>query len=467
MEKQTAVLNNKDRVIRSITLGILCILTLICIEEAVRNDVSREGYLFLMNIVHILGLSFLTVLMGILFFKSKTVTGRKFFLALFLMILYAASFFSSLANSVYHLPGHTRQITILLTASYFFYLGLFVFLWFYQKQFLKASALTRAITMIMVIVYVLYVAALVVNLFRPILFQITPDGITSPDIVDYISAITDCIFLMLLSIGTIFSKLNRNRIISFLICIFVPVLSIMLSYNHDVVDQNIYTWGIMLSTIVLPLCLVFINSYDELENDMVEREKEQSRLQVAVMISQMQPHFLYNCLASIGALCEEDPKLAAEATNAFSDYLRENMDFVDKRNPISFSEELNHIKTYVWLEKLRFPNKLNIEYEISCTAFLVPALSVQPMVENAIKHGICRKKSGGTVRICSFETDLHYVVTVSDDGTGFDVRQAIDDGRLHLGISNTRYRVREMVGGSLEIESTPGKGTVVTIQVPK
>lgn len=272
---------------------------------------------------------------------------------------------------------------------------------------------------------------------------------------------------MLLSIGTIFSKLNRNRIISFLICIFVPVLSIMLSYNHDVVDQNIYTWGIMLSTIVLPLCLVFINSYDELENDMVEREKEQSRLQVAVMISQMQPHFLYNCLASIGALCEEDPKLAAEATNAFSDYLRENMDFVDKRNPISFSEELNHIKTYVWLEKLRFPNKLNIEYEISCTAFLVPALSVQPMVENAIKHGICRKKSGGTVRICSFETDLHYVVTVSDDGTGFDVRQAIDDGRRHLGISNTRYRVREMVGGSLEIESTPGKGTVVTIQVPK
>ena len=75
--------------------------------------------------------------------------------------------------------------------------------------------------------------------------------------------------------------------------------------------------------------------------------------------------------------------------------------FADKSNPISFSEELNHIKTCVWLEKLRFPNKLNVEYDISCPAFPVPALSVQPMVENAIKHGICKSRYGGTVRICS------------------------------------------------------------------
>ena len=172
-------------------------------------------------------------------------------------------------------------------------------------------------------------------------------------------------------------------------------------------------------------------------------------------------------LAVISALCEQDPKLAAEATNAFSNYLRENMDFADKINPISFSEELEHIKTYVWLEKLRFQNKLNIEYDIRCTAFPVPALSVQPMVENAIKHGICKSKAGGTVRIRSLETELFYSVTVSDDGVGFDVPKTMDDGKRHLGIINTRYRLREMVGGSLDIVSAPGKGTAVTIIIPK
>ena len=185
------------------------------------------------------------------------------------------------------------------------------------------------------------------------------------------------------------------------------------------------------------------------------------------MISQMQPHFLYNSLAVIAALCEEDPTLAAKATNVFADYLRENISFANKNVSISFSEELSHIKIYVWLEKLRFPNKLNIEYDIKCQEFPVPALSVQPMVENAIKHGICKTKEGGTVRISSFDTNEYYTVTVSDNGAGFDVSHASFDNREHLGIENTRYRIREMVGGSLDIVSAPGKGTTVTIRIPK
>ena len=240
-----------------------------------------------------------------------------------------------------------------------------------------------------------------------------------------------------------------------------------MSFNQELLSSNIYILGVLSATVLLPLCLIFHYAHNELEEDVVRKEKEQIQLQVSAMISQMQPHFLYNSLAVISALCEEDPHLAAEATNAFSSYLRENMDFADKRNPISFSEELNHIRTYVWLEKLRFPNKLNIEYDINSTAFPVPALSVQPMVENAIKHGICKSRSGGTVRICSIETDLFYIVTVSDDGIGFDVEETVDDGRQHLGIKNTRYRIREMTGGSLTIESTPGKGTTVKIRIPK
>ena len=89
------------------------------------------------------------------------------------------------------------------------------------------------------------------------------------------------------------------------------------------------------------------------------------------------------------------------------------------------------------------------------------------MVENAIKHGICKTKEGGTVRISSFDTNEYYTVTVSDNGAGFDVSHASFDNIEHLGIENTRYRIREMVGGSLEIVSAPGKGTTVTVKIPK
>ena len=323
------------------------------------------------------------------------------------------------------------------------------------------------VTVLISVGVIIYFAAILVNVFRPVLFLVTDGGIYSDDIEDYISIILDLFFLIALSAATLFSKLSRIRKLSFICCIFSPVLFSVLSINMDILVRYSSVWGLLTFVFMMPICLMFFNANDELEKDNLRYEKEQVQLQVSAMISQMQPHFLYNSLAVIEALCEEDPHLAARAIGEFSEYLRENIDFADKSEPVSFSEELNHIKTYIWLEKLRFSNKLNIEFDISCTSFLVPALSVQPIVENAIKHGVCKKKDGGTVRISSFETGEHYIVSVVDDGTGFDITVYEDDGRKHLGIENTRYRIREMVGGNLTIESTPGKGTKVTIKIPK
>ena len=452
---------------KSFVFGTMCILTLICIAAVVRNDVFRDSYILLVSVIYILSLIFITILSGFLLSRAEKAVRPMRYFTLFLFNVYIVVFFAAIDNSMYHLPGRAAHITIFETVSFFFGMSLFLTLWLYQKQFLKESAVTRAVTVLISAALVIYAGVLITNLFRPIIFHITDQGVYSEGITDYISIITDFFCLILLCVATFSSNLSRSRKLSFISCIFVPVLFAILSLNQGVLNMNLTIWGIVIGTVMLPLSLIFFNAHDELENDILRREKEQIQLQISAMISQMQPHFLYNSLAVIEALCEEDPKLAAKATSAFSNYLRENIDFADKKNPISFSDELNHIKTYVWLEKLRFPNKLNIEYDIGCTAFPVPALSVQPMVENAIKHGICKKKTGGTVRGCSFETDTFYSVTVSDDGIGFDIRKAIDDDRRHLGINNTQYRIREMVGGSLDIESTPGKGTTVTIKVPK
>ena len=467
MDQPAVRSENKGMALRAMLFGSMCLLTLVCIAAAVNCNIFRDSYICMVNISNITGLIFVTLLSGFLFFKAKENTRLKGYYMLFLLNIFITAFLSSLANSLYLLPDRSGQIAVLNTMSYFSSMAIFLTLWLYQKQFLKETAVSRTVTALICVALLVYAAVLVTNLFSPLPLFITEDGGRSGIAVDLINIITDFFCLTLLCIAVFSSDLSRNRKISFLCCTFAPVMFAAMSVNHELLKRSIYIWGVLSLTVVLPLGLLFFNALDDLEKDVLRHEKEQIQLQISAMISQMQPHFLYNSLAVIAALCEENPRLAAEATGAFSDYLRENMDFADKCEPIPFSEELRHIRTYVWLEKLRFPNKLSVEYDIGCTSFPVPALSVQPMVENAIKHGICKTKSGGTVRIRSFETDRFYNITVADDGIGFDVRRRIDDGKRHLGIENSRYRIREMTGGSLDVASTPGEGTTVSIKIPK
>ena len=183
------------------------------------------------------------------------------------------------------------------------------------------------------------------------------------------------------------------------------------------------------------------------------------------MLSQIQPHFLYNSLSTIQILCQMDPTLAQEAMGHFIQYLRANMDSLNQKGSIPFEKELNHVKNYLYIEKLRFGRKLEVVYELEREAFTCPSLCLQTMVENAVKHGVCNKKGGGTVWIRSYETSQGICVEVEDNGVGFDPGQVPQDGQSHIGIINTRRRVKE-VGGSLEIQSKIGEGTKVRILLP-
>lgn len=198
-----------------------------------------------------------------------------------------------------------------------------------------------------------------------------------------------------------------------------------------------------------------------------EMEAELKDKSIAVMISQIQPHFLYNSLNSIAELCVVDPKRAEKATINFSRYLRGNMGALNEKNTIEFEDELNHLNHYIALEKLRYGDDLRFEFDIRASEFTLPALTVQPLVENAVNHGIRYHKMKGRIRISSFEDDKGNYVTIEDDGVGFDPTVTPSDGRTHVGISNVRSRLEIMCGGRLEIESEEGKGTLVTIVIPK
>ena len=153
--------------------------------------------------------------------------------------------------------------------------------------------------------------------------------------------------------------------------------------------------------------------------------------------------------------------------NSFAEYLRNNLSSLDEQGLISFETELSHIKTYLDIEKVRFDDTLEIEYDVACVDFLLPVLTVQPIVENAVKHGTSKKRGGGRVRISTREEETCYVITVEDTGCGFDPTVEKNDGKRHVGIENVRQRLSNMCDGTLSIESEIGKGTVATVRVPK
>lgn len=209
--------------------------------------------------------------------------------------------------------------------------------------------------------------------------------------------------------------------------------------------------------------LEFQRSRLESEKNIVEAELKESR--ISIMLSQIQPHFIYNTLGTIERMCLKDPQRAFELVRNFSLYLRGNFSELDSITPVRFAEELKHIEYYVNIEKVRFPD-MSIEYDIRTTDFVLPALSVQPLVENAIKHGLMGLETGGTVVIRTFETQAHFCVEVKDNGAGFNTTLPLDE-KKHIGLRNIRGRLKAMVNGDLIIESQIGRGTKAVIMIPK
>lgn len=263
-----------------------------------------------------------------------------------------------------------------------------------------------------------------------------------------------------------YKKILNLRVTLFLITFTVlPLAALSLQFFWDPTPEYLAT--------TLSLVVIYILFHGEIANRLIENEKQLAKAEkqlyesrISVMLSQIQPHFLYNSLNAIRGLCRKDPEQAREAIGSFAEYLRGNMDSLNKREPIPFIRELSHIENYLKLEKFRFGDELMVNYDIKEKNFFIPALSVQPLVENAVKHGICEKENGGTLTLKTYRDGEYIVIEVSDDGIGFDAEKLIseDKERSHIGIQNTRERLKQMIGASLTIESLPGKGTVAKIR---
>ena len=208
---------------------------------------------------------------------------------------------------------------------------------------------------------------------------------------------------------------------------------------------------------------------DQIEQDLrnqreiAQQQREIAHERASVMVLQMRPHFIYNTLMSIHSLCSLDPEKAQQITMDFTNYLRKNFTAVASESTIPFSTELEHTRAYLAVEQAQYDDMLVVDWDTPFTRFRLPPLTLQPIVENAVKHGMDLDSDPLRISIRTRYTDSGTDIIVEDNGPGFDPS---DESKPHTTLNNIRQRLEMMCGGSMSIMPRDGGGTVVTVTIP-
>ena len=414
-----------------------------------------------------IGLFFMIIslaLLGIALFAALIHLKNSKLLGLFgLVIFFAGTYFTYGAKGVaFWQDSFVSNTTILGSAMIFYMLFLAMVITFFLKNTKKLGAIT--VSCLAAVDALLFILPMVTGLF---FYDAWLYWVAAQLVVDLI--------LLACLVKECFGAERESR------WLFVGSMLPLVAFGVDVAMTGLAVWqggvvskyvfiGLFAITMVVVLRIIprGINAATkavELETEKNALNAQLAESRISTMISQIRPHFIYNTLGSIEQLCAIDPKKAGELVHNFAKYLRGNFGELDNPKPILMSREMEHVHHYISIENVRFPD-MTFSFEMNSNDFYIPALSIQPIVENAIKHGLMKLPKGGRISVSSYETDSHYCVSVEDDGLGFDTGELLDD-RKHVGLRNIRERLKAMVDGSLEIQSTVGVGTKVLIRIPK
>lgn len=384
---------------------------------------------------------------------------RRFFGILFgVMFLYSLSNFVSILWLVLDDPRFVLQpkVTLffdsLLSGSLIPLLT--VFLLHCTGENLRKSRVFSVICAL----FALYLVLLIVTQFTTFIYYYTPDNEyhRGPW---YSLLLVPPILSMLVLLIALFrrrDRLSTRQFDAFLIFIIAPLLGMLIQLAF----YGLY--AIVLCTALAALFLYVFIYLDQVEH-YVRQQEELAQERTRVLSQQIRPHFIHNVLLSIYYLCANDPKKAQQVIVDFSTYLEKNFSAVEKEETIPFSEELEHTRAYLSIEQARYNDDLLVVFDTPYTRFRLPPLTLQPLVENAVQHGLDPNTTPLHVTVRTRETEAGSVITVEDDGAGFHPQ---DDGQPHIALRNIRTRLEMMCGGSLAIQSGPDGGTIATITIP-
>lgn len=250
-----------------------------------------------------------------------------------------------------------------------------------------------------------------------------------------------------------------NTFVSTALYLGTPIAAIL-------VENRASTLMLVYPSVTISMLLLEVMRQHSKQRIMMQQELELLDSKVKLLMGQIQPHFIFNSLLAIQELCAENPKKAERAVQDFAIYLRGNLDAMSSTRMIPFDRELEHIRHYLSLEQADPSETFRVAYDLTVQDFYVPPLSVQPVVENAVRHGMAMRDSGGVIVIATREDARAYFVIVKDNGHGFDSATREQMKRKSIGLENVRMRLAAQCDGSLEIDSGE-MGTVVKIRIPK
>ena len=426
------------------------------------NDFTESFYLLITGValgLTVLGLGAAAIMPGL------DRWSKSFFIAFF-VALALLSATSLLEIIIYGKPGFRSLEIVVSYVDSLLYMApvpmLTVYLLHSCGEDLKKSVLLR----IVIALVISYIVMLNLAQFTNKFYTITPDTqlVNGPW---YPISVLPFIAIMAINLGAVLhwrKRLSRKMYCAFLIAL-VP-LTVALTVHvfvsvYPFIDISLAPCAVVMYGIILSDQL---DQYMRTQQELLRQQQEIARQRASILMLQMRPHFIYNTMTSVYYLCDQDPQAAKQVTLDFITYLRKNFNAIASEHTIPFSEELEHTRAYLAVEQAQFTNRLFVDYDTPHTHFHLPPLTLQPIVENAVKHGLDPDSKPLRISIRTRSTDSGSEFTVEDNGPGFE---PTEDDAPHIALGNIRQRLTMMCNGQMSITPREGGGTAVKVTIPE
>ena len=384
---------------------------------------------------------------------------RRFFIALFSMVAaYVASDLLSQISLNFLGPGYSLLSRIAIFGESFFSSVLMLMMTLYLQHCSGERRKRTPLFSSMITLWLVYVALLIFAQFTTEIYTVTPDNVYQRGPWYFLLLVPPAAMMLLNFVSLLFRRkqLNKKQRAAFAVYLLVPLFCMLV----QMVSYGLLM--IVIGTSVSVMIMFILILLDQVEHG-IRQQQENASQQASIIVLQMRPHFIYNTLMSIYYLCKQDAEKAQQLILDFTNYLRRNFTAIAKEDTIPFTEEMEHTRTYLAVEQARFKDQLMVEFDTPFTDFRLPPLTLQPIVENAVKHGLDPELEPLFISVSTRETGDSVEVVVDDSGPGF---KPTDDDEPHVALENIRKRLKMMCNGELTISERSCGGTVVTIRIP-
>ena len=408
----------------------------------------------------VLGALLIMMVFGILVSLLIPMTDRwnkRYFVTLFSLFLFCsitcflATLFwgnprmAAVQRVVYFLEALSMSTLILIPT---------VFLLHNVGESIMNSPLFKAAAALSGIYYVMLIATQFTNVF----YYVTPDNqyVRYPLFAVMVSPLAAIMILNVVCTIRKRRKLSKRYFWGLMVYLMPMTAAVIF---HMFYDADVFIVLFMLLFALIMFYLILADNIDQF----MRQQREIANQRASIMVLQMRPHFVSNAMMSIYYLCDKDPQKAKQVTLDFTAYLRKNFTALASEDTIPFTSELEHTRAYLAVEQAQFEDSLFVSFDTPHTLFRVPPLTLQPIVENSVKHGLRASNDPIHISVVTRKTDTGNEIIVEDDGPGFD---PVDDNEPHIALDNIRQRLEWMCKGKLTIAPREGGGTSVKVTIP-